>query len=673
MQGLAFFYSHLSNKTSFPVIVIGISLYRNHRQYGMSFLCSQISAKMQCLCSLLKIRKQISTLVASLIFAIIAQAQHGQLKGVVRTSDDKPAAQVNVQLKEIKKGTVSAEDGSYTLSNIPEGKYTLIVSFVGLQTVQKPVAVINNETNHLDFTLAENENELAEIVVTASRTINEKPVTIGKVPIKPMDLPQSVSIIGKDILEKQQVLRLSDALQNVTGVYLMGTTGGYQEEIAARGYAFGSNNTFKNGSRYNNGAMPEMSGVEKIEFLKGGSAILFGNVAAGGIMNIITKKPKFENGGELSFRTGSYDFYKPSLDIYGGFGKSKSAAYRFNATYEKAGSFRDVVKSERIYINPSLLFKLGNKTELLVEGDYLKDDRTPDFGIGAIDYEIVDVPRSRFLGVNWGYNKAEQITSTATITHYLTSNWQLRGLVSYQDYNAELFGAARPASNLIKPDGTWARGLQKSKTDENYFIAQLDLSGKFNTGSVEHTLLFGADADKYKTVSNTYLLTGYNDNSGNASIKGKNVYDTINIFDPSTFNTRNDIPDLATDRITTSPIQRYGIYIQDLVAISSKLKLLAGVRYSYQNNQQARVDSVLKGSTGYVAAYTTDAFSPRLGIVYQPWKTVSVFTSYTSTFSVNTGRDIYDQQLPASIIDQYEAGVKTDLLRTVIIRQCHIV
>ena len=81
--------------------------------------------------------------------------------------------------------------------------------------------------------------------------------------------------------------------------------------------------------------MPEMSGVEKIEFLKGGSAILFGNVAAGGVMNIITKKPKFENGGELSFRTGSYDFYKPSVDVYGGFGNSKSAAYRFMRLMKK--------------------------------------------------------------------------------------------------------------------------------------------------------------------------------------------------------------------------------------------------------------------------------------------------------------------------------------------------
>ena len=594
---------------------------------------------------------------------VLTNAQNGGLKGVVRTSDGMPAAQVNVQLKEVKKGTISSEDGSYSLVNIPSGKYTLIVSFVGLQTIQKPVEVKADEISDFDFTLVENETQLAEIVITASRSMNEKPATIGKLPIKPMDLPQSVSIIGKDVLEKQQVLRLSDALQNVTGVYLMGTTGGYQEEIAARGYAFGSNNTFKNGARYNNGAMPEMSGVEKVEFLKGGSAILFGNVAAGGIMNIITKKPKFESGGELSFRTGSYDFYKPSLDLYGAIGKSKAAAYRLNTTYEKAGSFRDIVNAERFYINPSFLFKLGKKTELLIEGDYLKDNRTPDFGIGAIDYEIADVPRSRFLGVNWGYNKAEQITSTATITHRLNSNWQLRGLVSYQDYDVELFGAARPASTSIKADGTWARGLQKSKTAENYYIAQLDLSGKFNTGSVEHTLLFGADADKYKTVSNTYLLTGYNDNLGNAAIKGKNIYDTINIFDPATFNKRNDIPGLPIDRITTSPILRYGIYVQDLVSITRKLKLLAGVRYSYQNNQQARVDTIAKASTGYVAAYNTDAFSPRVGIVYQPWKTVSLFTSYTNTFSVNTGRDIYDQQLPASIIDQFEAGVKTDLLR----------
>ena len=164
--------------------------------------------------------------------------------------------------------------------------------------------------------------------------------------------------------------------------------------------------------------MPEMSSIEKLEFLKGGSAILFGNVAPGGIMNIVTKKPKFEQGGELGFRTGSFGFYKPSLDVYSGFGKKKQAAFRVNTVYEKAQSFRDYVSSERYYINPSLLFNLSSKTELLIQGDYLTDNRTPDYGTGAINYTVARVPRNTFLGNAWNYNKVRQSTANATLTHH---------------------------------------------------------------------------------------------------------------------------------------------------------------------------------------------------------------------------------------------------------------
>lgn len=586
-------------------------------------------------------------------------SQNGTIAGVILTSDTMPAALVSIQLKEIKKSTLSANDGRFILKNIPQGQYTIIASYVGLQSQVKTVQVNAGETAELNFSFPENNAQLQEVVVSYGKGLNEKIIGAGKIAIKPMDLPQSFTVIGKDILERQQVLQLSDALQNVTGVYLMGTTGGYQEEIAGRGYAFGSNNTFKNGSRYNNGAMPEMSGVEKIEFLKGGNAILFGNVAAGGILNIVTKKPKFENGGELSFRTGSYDLYKPSFDIYGAIDKQHVAAYRLNGTYQKSGSFRDNVNGERFYINPSFLINLNAKTNLLLEGDYLKDKRTADFGIGAIDYTITDVPRSRFLGVNWGYNSAEQKSVTATLTRELKKNWQVKGLVSYQAYNTALFGAARPTT--IKPDGSWIRGLQKSKTSEDYLLAQVDLTGKFKTGNIGHTFLVGADADRYLTKANAYITNQYNANGADAAISKLNIYDTINIYNTATFGKRNDIPVLDIDRITTSPIQRYGIYIQDLVCLSDKFKLLAGIRYSYQNNRRATVDSIAKGSTGSIAAYTNDAFSPRVGLVYQPSKKLSLFTSYTNSFTVNTGRDIQGAALPPSIVDQFELGAKSDL------------
>ncbi len=592
------------------------------------------------------------------------------LKGVVRTSDGKPAAFVNVQLKETKQGTMTNDFGEYYFYNVSEGKYTIVVSFVGLKTIQSEIEIKKGEVATYDFVLIENKNELEEIIVKASHTINERSSSIGKMNIKPMDLPQAIAIIGKDVLERQQVLHISDALQNVNGVYLMGTTGGFQEEIAARGFSFNSSNTFKNGIRYNNAVMPEMSSVEKLEFLKGGSAILFGNVAAGGVMNIVTKKPRFEHGGEISFRTGSYDFYKPTVDIYGSLNKKQTVAFRINTTYEKAGSFRDVVKSERFYINPSFLIKLSSRTDLLIETDYLTDNRTPDYGTGAINYTVADVPRNTFLGVNWSYNNVSQVTANATITHHFGNNWQLRTVAGYQNYKNDLFAAARPNSNsyFIQPNGTWIRGLQKSKTAENYYLLQTDLTGKFSTGSVEHSILFGADADKYKTGSYTFNTTSYNNGLSNASIRNKNIYDTINVFDPNgtSFTKRYDIPYLAPNLLTTSPIQRTGVYIQDLISITSKIKMLAGVRYSIQQNQQATVDTLAKGTRGYVKAYKSEAFSPRLGLVYQPTKTVSIFTSYTNNFSPNTGVDTSNNPLKPSIVDQYELGTKTDLFDKVL-------
>ncbi len=121
-----------------------------------------------------------------------ATAQTGSLHGTVKTSDGASAAEVNVRLKEITKATASHNDGSFRLNNIPQGSYTLVISFVGLQTIEKPVNIIAGEIKHLQFTLVENKTQLEEIVVKAGRSVNEKPVAIGKVAIASRDLPQSM-------------------------------------------------------------------------------------------------------------------------------------------------------------------------------------------------------------------------------------------------------------------------------------------------------------------------------------------------------------------------------------------------------------------------------------------------------------------------------------------------
>ncbi len=590
--------------------------------------------------------KRIAAVVFVLFFALVATAQNGQLTGIVKTSDGLPAAHVYVQLKETRKGTISEEDGQYALSNIPAGKYTIIVSFVGLQTIQKTVEVISGETNTLDFSLVENETQLTEIVVTANRSVNEKLTTIGKMPVKPMDLPQAVVTIGEGVIKNQQAQRLSDVVRNVNGVYLGTARASTQETFFARGYSFSSTNMFKNGSRVNSGSMPEVSSLESVEILKGGAAILYGNVAPGGVLNMVTKKPKFDFGGEVSMRAGSFNLLKPAFDIYGPI--SKKIAYRVNGTFESADSYRDQVSSTRYYVNPSLLFKLGHRTELIVEGDYLKHEFTPDFGIGSLDNKIIpDLPRSTFMGTAWQYNTTNQATSSATIKHVFNNNWQLSGVASYQQFQRDYYAVERIQA---KANGDWGRPLGRIDTKENFLTGQVNLNGKLKTGKVEHILLAGIDADHYLT--NTY----------NYDIQGK-IYDSINILDPNKFIRRTDIP--VANRLTfvETPVNRFGAYVQDLISLSPKIKLLAGVRWSLQESPSATTTYLQKGdSVAKGKSQSANAFSPKIGLVYKLKPTMSLFASYSNSFSVNTGLDIYNNVLSPSIIDQYEVGMKNIFL-----------
>ena len=604
---------------------------------------------------------KIRTFLSAICFILVGmtavgaeEAPGGVISGTIKSSDGHPAAFVNVSLLEINRGTISGENGEYLLKNVKEGRYTVKVSFIGLKEQKQTVIVKSGEITNADFMMSEDAMQLKEIVVTAvRRSNNEIPVRAGKANIKSMDMPQSVSVIDNQVLTQQQSLRMSDVLKNANGVYIMGNTGGTQEEIAGRGFSFGSNNTFKNGSRFNNGVMPEISSLESVEILKGSNAILFGNVGAGGVLNLVTKKPKFQDGGEISFRTGSYSFYKPTIDVYGSVNNSDKLAYRLNGTYENAGSFRKNVSSERFYVNPSLLYQISDKTQLLIEADYLNDNRKPDFGVGAVNYEIANVPRNQFIGASWAKYQVGQFSSSATLTHNIDKVWQIKAMASAQNYNLDQFSTSRPTN--IKADGTWNRGLQRSKVSEDYFLGQLDLTGEFSTGKIKHNLLVGADVDKYDTRTNAYSFVFDPANPGST------VYDVVNIFNFDQSAQRTDIPASSVTTVNINPVNRAGLYAQDLISLSEKVKVLAGIRYSYmetRNNVLTKATNVTqKGKTRF-----DDAFTPRVGLVYQPLKTMAVFASYANSFNLNSGIDNTGSSLAPSMLNQYEAGVKNDFL-----------
>lgn len=571
-------------------------------------------------------------------------APTGTVQGLLTTTDNQPAAFVTVHLKGTNINTVTDENGAFILKGVKEGNYVLEVSMIGLQSQEKSISVKKDQLTTISLALVEDAKELSRVVVTSAKSLNERPVIIGKAPIDPMDLPQSIAVLGQGVIRDQQAQRLSDVIKNVNGVYLATARASTQENFSARGYSFGSSNMFKNGARINSGTMPEMSSLERVEVLKGSAAILYGQVSPGGIVNMVTKEPKFKFGGEVAMRMGSYDLYKPSFDIYGPI--SSNVAFRVNGTYESANSYRDVVHSDRYYVNPSFLFKLGTKTDLVVEGDYLKHDFTPDFGIGSLGgTTIPDLPRNTFLGTSWQYAKTQQATATTTLKHYFNDNWQINTSLSYQNYYRDYFSTERIQADAI---GDWTRPLGRTNTEENYFTGQANLTGKFKTKSLEHTLLAGVDADRSVTTNYNYTIAG-----------GTN-YDKINILNPAKYTARTDIPATEKIRKVVAPVDRNGIYVQDLIKLSSKFNILAGIRWSSVYSDQPdsttlATNAKIKGKSQY-----NDAFSPRFGLVYKPTEATSVFASYSNSFTVNTGTDIYGQVLDPSLIDQYELGVKND-------------
>ena len=505
----------------------------------------------------------------------------------------------------------------------------------------------NDVSENFDFE-TDTVKRLKEVVIEVKHDPTKS--SVNRAGIKEKDLPQAIQVINNEVIQQQQSVRLSDVVKNANGVYVGSARGGAQESFWSRGYDMTANNMFKNGFRYNGGSIPEVSSLEKVEFLKGSAALLYGNVAPGGIMNLVTKSPNFKTGGEFTMQVGSYNFYKPSVDVYGAF--SKSIAYRFNGSYENSESFREYVTKNRYYVNPSLLFKVNNKTEITLQADYLSDDWTPDFGTGSIEKEIAAVPRNAYLGAKWSNGNTKQATASALVNHEFNSNWKLNFNTSFQDYDRESIGTERiqPATN-----GDWNRPYGRQKAVEQIIGNQLSIQGTFSTGSIKHQLFTGIDTEISKAKNYTFRF--YDPTSG-ATVT---IYDSVNIFDPNLYNSSLDgavLPSEAT-RIVATTTNRFGIYAQDLISFGEKFKALLGLRYSYQEATPKTHDLVAQTITEETIR-NDRAFSPKVGLIYQPTKYTTLFTSYSNSFTPNTGVDIYNNAIKPSIIDQYEAGIKNE-------------
>ncbi|UKO96843.1 TonB-dependent siderophore receptor [Nostoc sp. UHCC 0870] len=484
-----------------------------------------------------------------------------------------------------------------------------------------------------------------ELVVTGEqggyRVEQASTATKTDTPIR--DIPQSIQVIPREVLKDQGTIRVQDALRNVSGSTSAGYYQGFSEYLSLRG--FGAN-LFRDGLRsyQDYGGLIETADIERIEVLKGPASVLFGDAPPGGLVNLVTKQPLTQPFYSVEGTVGSFSTYRGGIDLSGPLNDSKTALYRFNTSYENAGSFRDFVNSERVFLAPRFKFALGDKTNLTIDGSWIEETRTADDGTVAIGNRPANLPRERFLGEPFQNVEINVTNFGYALDHKFNDQWSIRNSFRAQFVNLARYYPIR--DSLDQETGELSRLSYFSERRDNAYSTQMDVVGKFSTGSIKHQLLFGFD---YAKITEDGTFGDFE------------TYPSINIFNP--VYARLEYPKQGIlNFFRDDTLDKYGFYIQDQIELNPQLKLLVGGRFDIF--EQTRTTRSL-GEEKEEFSQSDSNFSPRLGIVYQPSENISLYASYATSFepSFGTSRNGNGEPFKPETGRQFEVGVKADITR----------
>jgi iron complex outermembrane receptor protein len=389
-------------------------------------------------------------------------------------------------------------------------------------------------------------------------------------------------------------------------------------------------NVFKNGFRddsfFSSRAPRDILNIEAIEVVKGPPSYLYGRADPGGVINQITKAPLKTPYYSAEMLLGNYDLYRPQIDIGGPLNANKTLTYRFNGLYENAGSYREGVRSNRIFLAPTLGWELGPRTTFRFEGEYLYDNRPIDRGLVAIGGGVAPISINTFLGDPT--RKLETNHGKATLTFLHDFNDLFRWRTGFRAAVTNGRYSSRESNFLVgdETDGILNLAQYEIPTTTQSYYLQNELHGKFATGPITHKTIVGIELGR--EVSDA---TASGDFGGDTTTPG--AFSFINMFNP------------AQRLFLNTPLQMFsntkqvnnilGVYFGDHVRLLDNLHLHGGGRFDYfRQDLTTRPDDFTP--TQSESGQTVQRFSPSIGLTYQPWKPIALFVNYTESFAPPT-------------------------------------
>lgn len=451
------------------------------------------------------------------------------------------------------------------------------------------------------------------------------------------EVPQSVRIITAQQIDDLGAVRLADTVDFVSGISRLNDFGGTWDNFGIRGFSSTDMGFLVNGFPGSRGYNPrrDTATVERFEFLKGPASAIYGSSEPGGTINIVTKKPQFTPRNVAEVSAGSAGLKRATLDSTGPL--TQSLAYRLNLMTEEGDSRSNLLSNRRSLIAPAFAWVIDKNTMLNYEGEFLRASTPLDRGLINVRGVLGTLPRDRVLNEpSDGNMNMTSNTHQLTLDRTLSDNWRARIGASYKESSFDGYYTEAALSNPLDANN---RTLHRTRTwrqlPSRDVSLQAELEGKFHTGSIGHTMLFGTEASRL--WMNTEIL--------------RSADMPIDIYNP----VYGATPLTPTNRTSSSDeYQRVkAVFVQDQISLSPAWQLLAGLRWDqYNQSIQNRVGGVTNTSQ------QQSALSPRAGITYLPNAWSSLYLSAGKSFRGNSGTDVNGRAFDPQHSTAYEAGLK---------------
>lgn len=453
-----------------------------------------------------------------------------------------------------------------------------------------------------------------------------------------LDTPKSVSIISNQLIEDTKVTTLSDALRTVPGITLGAGEGGNPngDRPFIRGYNSESS-MYVDGVRNATSQNREMFAVEQVEVTKGSASAMGGAGTVGGSINLISKVAKKGDFLEGSVENGTDNYQRITLDGNKDFGNGIAARVAIMGHHNEKAGQSDGAEYKRAGIAPSITFGLDTDTRTTLSYYYLKSDDTPDSGV-PYNYDsakktTVGKPVNVKQGIYYGlldrdFQKQENQIGTIKVEHDINDKFTLTNTAVFnKSKNDYLWTQPDDSKGNVVNDKVWRR-INSRITDTEIFTDQLALTGKLNTGIIQHKLNMGAEYSDQKSDKGNYN-TSYPGYPGTTT-GGFNSDCAINDAWCTSLTNPNSKDQwlgtaIANKATTTTKTKVTSVYLLDNIELNPKWLVDLGARWDKFDTEQ------VTHATGQKIENDKDFFTYQAGITFKPVKNGSIYTSFATS------------------------------------------